>query len=232
MAKTKAAKDTKKSESSDAHTYHNVHMGDGNGSLESEKRRRGKDHFGKPWREQTLIEDNPIGLGDEAVQSMIPDLDELQASFWVLYHQYHKHHWLVEGPQFMDLHVFLESHYKEVHSHLDALAERMTALGGIPTSDPVNQARLSHIQHEPEGTYRIRTSLEHDRAAEGDVAVSLRQSIKKALDAGDYGTKTLLEHILLKTEDRAHHLDHYLGEDTLEIGLTAKESDVMEQPEK
>lgn len=226
MAKTSKTSKTPKKKSGPE--YKNVHMNGGDGSLETEKRRRRSDHFGKPWREQSLIEDNPIGLEDDTVVTMIPDLDELQSSFWVLYHQYHKHHWLVEGPQFMDLHKFLERHYIEVHEHLDALAERMTALGGIPTSDPVNQARLSHIQHEPEGTYRIRQSLLHDRYAERDIAVALRDSISKAFEQEDYGTKTLLEHILVKTEDRAHHLDHYLGEDTLEIGLTAKESDVME----
>ncbi len=206
------------------HDYHNEHM-DGDGHLRSEKKRR--QTFGKPWREQTLIEDNPIRLDEKAVESMLPDLDALQASFWVMYHQYHKHHWLVEGPQFLQLHKFLEEHYIEVHDDLDALAERMTALGGIPTSDPVNQARLSVIEHEPEGTYRIRPSLEHDRTAEGIVSESIRGSITKANKVKDYGTEKLLKHILFRSEDRAHHLDHFLGEDTLEIGLTVKEKDLV-----
>jgi DNA-binding ferritin-like protein len=204
--------------------YHNEHM-DGEGNLESEPKRR--QNFGKPWREQTLIEDNPIRLSEEVVESMIPDLDTLQSSLWILYHQYHKHHWLVEGPQFMQLHKFLEAHYVEVHDDLDALAERMTALGGIPTSDPVNQSRLSVIAHEPEGTYRIRQSLTHDRAAEGKLSETIRASITRANQLQDYGTENLLKHVLFRSEDRAHHLDHFLGEDTLEIGLTATEDDVM-----
>jgi hypothetical protein len=44
---------------------------------------------------------------------------------------------------------------------------------------------------------------------------------------GDHGTKRELEKVLTKAEDRAHHLDHYLGEDTLEVGLTTDESDVQ-----
>ena len=164
------------------------------------------------------IEENPIGLEREAVEELLPRLDALQSSFWVLYHQYHKHHWLVEGPQFHDLHLFLEQHYQEVHSHLDALAERMTALGGIPTSDPVRQAELACFKHEPEGTYRIRPSLRHDIAAEGQLAIKLRDAIDAALDVGDHGTKRLLEKILFMTEDRAHHIEHFLGKDSLEIG--------------
>ena len=144
--------------------------------------------FGEPWRAHAEIEGNPIGLTRETVEQLAPVLDRLQASFWVLYHQYHKHHWLVEGPQFRDLHLFLEGHYEEVHEHLDAIAERMTALGGIPTSDPVHQAELACFQHEPEGTYRIR----HDIAAEGQVAIKLRDAVSLAERLGDHGTKRLL----------------------------------------
>ena len=106
------------------------------------------------------------------------------------------------------------------------VAERMTALGGIPTSDPVNQATLSHIAHEPEGTFRIRQMLRHDRAAEGQLAVELRADIEQALDLRDHGTKRILENVLTRAEERAHHLDHFLGEDTLEVGLIASEGQV------
>ena len=208
----------------DEPTYTNVHMKDtGNGRKSEAERRKAQ---GEPWRSQTMIEDNPIGLDQDTAARLLPALDELQASFWVLYHQYHKHHWLVEGPQFMQLHVFLEEHYNEVHLHLDAIAERMTALGGIPTSDPANQARIAFVTHEPEGTYRIRESLRHDRAVERQIAERLREGITQAFELGDYGTKNLLESILFKTEDRAHHLDHFLGEDGLEVGLIASEEDV------
>lgn len=175
----------------------------------------------EPWRPQTMIEDNPVGLPEEAVEQLIPKLDEIQCTLWTLYHQYHKHHWLVEGPQFRDLHHFLEEHYQEIHKYVDRIAERITALGGIPTSAPENQAKLSHVTHEPEGTFRIRQSLKHDLQAEKTVAMLVRETIDLALELKDHGTKRQLERLLTATEDRAHHLDHFLGEDTLEVGLTA-----------
>lgn len=181
---------------------------------------------GTPWRSQDTVEDNPIGLDDDVVQHLLPTLDEIQATMWTLYHQYQKHHWLVEGPQFRDLHHFLEEQYEEVHTYIDRIAERMTALGGIPTSNPVNQATLSHVEHEPEGTFRVREMLEHDRAAEATLAMQLRAAIEQALELGDHGTKRELEKALTKSEERAHHLDHYLGADSLEIGLTAEADDV------
>lgn len=176
----------------------------------------------KPWRSQDEIEDNPIKLPREAAKRIIPQLDEHLASFFVLFHQYQKHHWLVEGPQFRDTHLFLEAHYNEVHEQLDAIAERITAIGGVPTSSPAQQARKSYIEHEPEGIFRIRDMLERDRSAEGVIAERLRSTIKVCTDEGDFGTETLLKGILLKVEDRAHHLDHFLGHDSLGMDIESK----------
>jgi len=173
----------------------------------------------KPWRPAGAIEPNPIHLGDEAVKAIVPELDEHLAAIFVLFHQYQKHHWLVEGPQFRDIHLFLEEGYTKLHKHADDIAERMTAIGGIPTSSPSKMAKLAYVEHEPEGIYRIRDMLERDRAAEGEIARRLRETIKLCTEHGDFGTETLLKKILLKVEDRAHHLDHFLGEDSLGLQL-------------
>ena len=178
---------------------------------------------GEPWRPQQMIEENPVGIAPEAAEQLIPKLDEIQCTLWTLYHQYHKHHWLVEGPQFPDLHAFFEEHYTEVHKYVDRVAERITALGGIPTSSPAEQSKLSHVTHEPEGTYRLRKMLKHDLDGERVLAGQLREAIDLAIDHGDHGTKRELQKVLTKVEDRAHHIDHLLGEDSLEMGLTADE---------
>lgn len=174
--------------------------------------------FDAPWRPQQMIEDNPIGLPDEAVETLVPKLDEIQCTMWMLYHQYQKHHWLVEGPQFMHLHETLEAHYNEVHKYIDRIAERVTALGGIPTSHPAKQSERSRIEHEPEGAYKARAMLQHDLNAERQLAQHLRETLETARDVGDPGTERHLKRALTACEERAHHLDHYLGEDSLEDG--------------
>jgi len=173
----------------------------------------------KPWRTKDTIEDNPIGLPKEVTAKLIPKLDRHQASFFLLFHQYQKHHWLVEGPQFRDLHLFLQDAYEGVHKQVDHIAERITALGGIPTSHPAELVKAAYIEHEPEGTFRIRAMLKTDRSAEGQIAERLRETIAEAREAGDPGTEHLLKEVLLEVEDRAHHLDHFLGNDSLELGL-------------
>ncbi len=177
-------------------------------------------------RKQKEYEGNPVGLSKETAVEMAKHLDRHLASFMTLYHQYHKHHWMVEGPQFRDLHLFFEENYQQVHDIFDKLAERLTVMGIAPTCHPANVAKIAYIQHEEEGVYRIRESLEHDMEAEKHIAVELRKSIKKAFELGDYATKSLLEGVLLKTEDRAHHIEHFLGEDSLSIGFLHKDKDL------
>lgn len=161
------------------------------------------------------IEDNPVGLSRDAVERTIPMLDQHVASLFTLFHQYQKHHWLVFGPQFRDLHIYLEEAYTEIHQDLDALAERMTVLGGLPTADPARQAELSYFDHEDEGERPVRDMLKANLRAEQVVIRRLRESIAVVMKAGDFGTEKLLKDILFHAEDRAHHLDHYLERNTL-----------------
>ncbi len=177
-------------------------------------------------RKQKEYEGNPVGLSKETAIEMAKHLDRHLSSLITIYHQYHKHHWLVEGPQFRDLHLFFEENYKQVHKAYDKVAERLTVMGLAPTSHPANVAKLAYIQHEEEGVYRIRESLEHDIEAEKKIAVEMRKSIKRAFELEDYATKTLLEGLLVETEDRAHHIEHFLGEDSLSVGLLHPEKDL------
>lgn len=180
------------------------------------KSKNSKESGPRPLRPLGEVASNPIGLSTKTAELLVAQLDRHVASLFILFHQYQKHHWLVEGPQFRDLHLFFGDNYNEVHAAVDKLAERLTALGGIPTSNPAEQAKIAYIAHEAEGMFPIRLSLEKDMADEGKIAVELRKTIRDAYEHGDYGTKALLEGILLAGEDRAHHAEHFLGEDTLE----------------
>ena len=177
------------------------------------------------FRAQKEYDGNPVGLSKDTALEIAEHLDRHLASFMMIYHQYHKHHWMVEGPQFRDLHLFFEENYTEIHALFDDIAERLTVMGVAPTCHPVNFAKLSYIEHEEEGVWRIRESLEHDMECEKQIAIELRKSINRALELNDFATKKLLEKALYKTEDRAHHIEHFLGDDSLAVGFlhSAKE---------
>ncbi|MDX5417600.1 MAG: DNA starvation/stationary phase protection protein [Hymenobacteraceae bacterium] len=183
-------------------------------------------------REKSEYEGNPVGLSKTTATAMAKELDRHLSSFITLFNQYHKHHWMVEGPQFRDLHLFFEDHYTQLHEQYDAIAERLTVMGYCPTCHPAKQIELSYIAHEAEGVFRIREMLKKDMEDEKTIAVELRKSIKLAFEHEDFATKALLEGILIKTEDRCHHIEHFLGEDGLSIGLIATPEDIMEEEDK
>ena len=184
----------------------------------------------EPLHSQEEYQGNAVGLDPAVAEKMGKALDRHLASMIVLYQQYHKHHWLVEGPQFRDLHLFFEEHYTQLHGIYDQVAERMTVLGTTPTCHPLNLAKLSYIEHEPEGIFSVRDMISNDLAAEKQMSIELRKTFKEAMAEGDIGTSYLMQEITFKTEDRAQGLQHFLEDDTLveELVVAKNRSNVAE----
>jgi len=153
----------------------------------------------------------PADKADEIVEALQTDL----ADAYVLYHQLKKHHWIVEGAEFEALHEFLGEAAYDVEVAADHLAERVQALGGVPISGGATFEEHATVEHEGQDAYDIRTSLEHDAEVFGDVIESLREHVALANNLGDYATEELLREILEDTEEHAHHVEHYLEDDTL-----------------
>lgn len=172
---------------------------------------------------QTLgaIEANPIRLTKQVSQEMVKSLDMHLSAMISLFHQYYKHHWLVKGPQFRELHLFFERNYRNIQEEFDKVAERITILGGVPTSTMQLQNQQSFIDPEEEGDHPIREMIRKDLDDEGLLVEKLRETIDKAIHSRDYGTEQMLKQILYECENRAHELDNFLANDSLELmGLT------------
>lgn len=153
----------------------------------------------------------PQEKAEEITEALQADL----AATYVLYHQLKKHHWIVEGAEFRDLHLFLGDAAADAEEAADHLAERIQALGGVPMSGGAALEEHASIDHEGQDVYGIRTSLENDMQQYGEVIESLREHIQLANNLGDYGTEELLREILEESEEHAHHIEHYLEDDTL-----------------
>jgi DNA-binding ferritin-like protein len=166
-------------------------------------------------REFGAVEENELRLDVEKSEQIIDALNQDLADTYVLYHQVKKHHWNVEGAEFRDLHLFLGDAAGNLEAGADELAERAQALGGTPISGPAEQAEHASFEYEGQDVYDIRTSLEHDLEMYGDVIESLRDHIELAENLGDHATAQILREILVTTEEDAHHIEHYLEDDTL-----------------
>ena len=161
------------------------------------------------------ISDNVLLLERSVTQPVCEGLNIALASFQALYLQYQKHHFVVEGAEFYSLHEFFEEGYDAASGHVHDLGERLNGLGGIPAASYTKLAELCCFEPEVDGAYNCRTMVENDLKAEQAILQVLRRNAAQAESLGDRATRYLYEQILLKTEERAYHLDHFLAGDTL-----------------
>lgn len=70
-----------------------------------------------------------IGMTKDARKGIADGLCSLLADEYTLYLKTHNFHWNVTGPMFNTLHLMFEEHYTEAATAVDAIAERIRALG-------------------------------------------------------------------------------------------------------
>lgn len=165
------------------------------------------------------VYDNPILLDRNVTAPICEGFNIALASFQALYLQYQKHHFVVEGAEFYMLHQFFSESYEEVQGHVHDIGERLDGLGGVPVAGFAKLAELCCFTPEEEGVFACRQMVEHDLAAEQAIIQLIRRQAAQAESLGDRATRYLYEQILLKTEERAYHLSHFLAQDSLTLGF-------------
>nr|BFE77568.1 hypothetical protein GCM10020093_001690 [Planobispora longispora] len=91
----------------------------------------------------------PIGLAHDARVYGCRRLNRLLADAQMLYGLYKKHHWLLRGATFYQLHLLLDKHAGEQLVIVDALAERVQSLGGVAVGDPGMPPRSLRCRARP-----------------------------------------------------------------------------------
>jgi starvation-inducible DNA-binding protein len=165
------------------------------------------------------VYDNPILLDHSVTAPVCEGLNAVLASFQGLYLQYQKHHFVVEGAEFYQLHEFFSDSYEQVQGHVHDVGERLDGLGGVPAASFSALAQLCCWTPEADGVFPCRQMVEHDLAAEQALIGLIRRQAAQAESLGDRATRHLYETILLKTEERAYHLGHFLAHDSLTLGF-------------
>ena len=163
------------------------------------------------------VSDNVVMLERSTTEPICEGFNTALASFQALYLQYQKHHFVVEGAEFYSLHKYFQESYEEVQEHIHEIGERLNGLGGVPAASFTKLAELCCFTPESDGAYQCRQMVAHDLQAEQALIGILRRQASAAESLGDRATRYLYEKILLKTEERAYHLAHFLANDTLVI---------------
>jgi starvation-inducible DNA-binding protein len=159
-----------------------------------------------------------LRLEQEKVEQLVEALNTDLAATYVLYHQLKKHHWNVEGAEFLNVHEYLGEAAADAEEAADELAERAQALGGVPLAGGKRLEENAPVEPEDDDVYDVRTSLHNDMELYGDIIEMVRDHVELAEGLGDHATAEMLREQLITLEEHAHHLEHYLEDDTLVLG--------------
>lgn len=132
-----------------------------------------------------------IGISEKDRGRIAEGLARLLADDFALYLKTHNFHWNVKGPMFQTLHVMFMEQYNELWLALDAIAERIRALGFPAPGTASELAKLSSIAETPgvpDAKEMVRLLVEGHEA----VARTARKIFPVVDKAGDEPTADLL----------------------------------------
>jgi starvation-inducible DNA-binding protein len=105
---------------------------------------------------------------------------------------YKKHHWLVRGHTFYQLHLVLDKHAGEQAELIDLVAERVQTLGGVAVADPRHVAEITTVPRPPDGAEEVPAMLSRLLEAHEIIIAKVRGAIARTAANGDDGTNDLL----------------------------------------
>ena len=160
----------------------------------------------------------PIALPDKAKSRSCTLLNEILADSMILTALYKKHHWLVAGPTFYQLHLLFDKHAEEQLEIVDLLAERVQSLGGIAVGDPRHAAELTTIPRPPDGAEEVSAMIDRTAHAHEIVIEKVRAAIEATEKSGDWGSNDILMSDVL----RRHELQvWFLTEHVVDVPLVS-----------
>lgn len=135
-----------------------------------------------------------IGIGKRDREHIAHGLSRFLADSYTLYLTTHSFHWNVTGPMFNTLHTMFEVQYTEQWTALDAIAERIRALGFKAPGSYAEFAALATLGEPPaaQDSSDWRAMVTHLVAGNEAVCRSARKVLKTADAAGDDPTADLL----------------------------------------
>src|SRR2546428_363294 len=143
----------------------------------------------------------PIGLSDEVRSESCEVLNGVLADTMILYALYKKHHWLVAGPTFYQLHLLFDKHADEQLELVDLIAERVQSLGGIAVGDPRHAAELTTIDRPPNGAEDVPAMIHRLLDAHETILEKVRRAIDKTEKTSDWGSNDLLMSDVLRRNE-------------------------------
>jgi starvation-inducible DNA-binding protein len=158
----------------------------------------------EPWLHQHGVEIQefgtvrhfPLSLARDARLNSCQRLNRILADTQILYALYKKHHWLMRGATFYQLHLLLDKHAEEQNELIDKTAERVQTLGGIAVGDPRHVAEVTKIPRAPDGCEEVPAML---LEAHETILTDAHSAAAKVAELGDDGSNDLIVSDVIRT---------------------------------
>lgn len=141
----------------------------------------------------------PLGLSYEARMDSCQRLNHVLSDSQILYALYKKHHWLMRGATFYQLHLLLDKHAGEQLALIDSIAERVQTLGGVAVGDPRLAAEITCVPRAPDGAEEVPAMLSRLLEAHERILNHAHDDAARAAQSGDDGTNDLLVSDVIRT---------------------------------
>jgi len=141
-----------------------------------------------------------IGISEKNRDKSIKVLSALLADEMVLYVKTRKFHWNVSGNSFMEFHKLFQSQYTELEEVVDAVAERISKLGGNAIGTLSEFKELTQLKESPAEYPEQKEMLKELLSDHETIVIQLRTEIEefstKSKDSGstDFLTKLMEQH--------------------------------------
>jgi len=132
-----------------------------------------------------------IGIDANRRERIADGLATLLADSYTLYLKAHNYHWNVTGPRFRELHAAFEEQYTELALAVDAIAERIRALGA-PAPGTYRDFGARTSIREADGVPSAEVMIRDLLAGHETVVRTARSVLSVAQEAADESSVNLL----------------------------------------
>jgi starvation-inducible DNA-binding protein len=161
----------------------------------------------QPWLHQRGVEIQafgtvrqfPVALAAEMRLYSCQRLNQLLADSQILVALYKKHHWLMRGATFYQLHLLLDKHAGEQLVLIDAIAERVQTLGGVAVGDPRHVAEITRVPRAPDGCEEVPAILSRLLEAHELILTDAHDAAARVAELGDDGSNDLIVSQVIRT---------------------------------
>ncbi len=152
-----------------------------------------------------------IGLSTEQRESVIDLLNRDLSDTYLVLIKTKKYHWDVVGPQFRSLHTLWDEQYVALSANVDAIAERVRALGGYPVGTAKGFLSYASVQ-EHDGDVPTAYGMVQNLLTDHELITrNLRKHIDQCQEKfGDAGTADFLTGLMEQHEQIAWMLRSFI----------------------